>query len=81
MTLSRANRRQLILSWFGIGFAWAASVGLGVVLLAEWLALLVPAATLGAVGGGLVVGKRLRAHQRRASITVGDLRATRMKRR
>lgn len=80
MTLTRPKRRQLILAWIGIGFAWAASFVLSVVLLAEWVPLVLPAATVAAVAVGAIVTKRLLAHHRRASITVGDLRGPRMRR-
>ncbi|MBM4184388.1 MAG: hypothetical protein FJ207_09190 [Gemmatimonadetes bacterium] len=81
MTLTKARRTQLILSWIGIGLGWAASLGLGLVLLSEWIALLVPAATAGALGVGVLVTKRVTAHHKRASITVGDLRMARPRRR
>ncbi len=80
MTLSRPKRRQLIFAWIGIGFAWAASSALSVVVLTDWVLLVLPAATVAALGVGAVVTKRLLAHHRRATITVGDLRATRTRR-
>jgi hypothetical protein len=76
MTLSRPKRRQLILAWIGIGFAWVASFVLAAVLLTDWIALAVPATAVAALGVGAIVTKRLHAHHRRASITVGDLRGT-----
>jgi len=81
MLLSKMRRRQLVLSWTGIGLAWAASLGLGFVLLTEWIGLFVPATTVGALGVGAIITRRLTAHQKRASITVGDLRAARSRRR
>jgi hypothetical protein len=74
MILSKARRRQLILSWIGIAFAWALSIVIGVVLLPEWVALLVPATTFIALIVTYLIDRRLRAHAQRASITVGDLR-------
>ena len=80
MTLTRPRRRQLILAWIGIGFAWAASFALSVVVLTDWVPLVLPAATVAALGVGAIVTRRLFAHQRRATITVGDLRGPRMRR-
>jgi hypothetical protein len=81
MALSKARRRQLILSWLGIALAWAASFATVFVLLTEWLVLALPAATVGALGAGALLTKRIRAHHRRGTITVGDLRAARWKER
>ena len=81
MTLTRPRRRKLILVWIGIGFAWVSSFALTAVLLTDWIALAVPATTVAALGVGAIVTRRLLAHQRRASITVGDLRGTRTRRR
>jgi hypothetical protein len=80
VTLTKARRQQLVLSWIGIGLGWAASLGLGFVLLTGWIALLVPATTAGALGVGAVITRRLTARHKRASITVGDLRAARARR-
>ena len=77
MIPSKARRRQMILSWLGIVIGWTVSVGVGLVLMTEWLALLVPAMTVGALGVGALLTRRLLAREVRASITVGDLRATR----
>jgi glycerol uptake facilitator-like aquaporin len=77
MMLSKARRRQLILSWIGIAFAWSLSVAIGVVMLAEWLAVIVPATTVIALIVTFVITKRIRAHAPRASITVEDLRGIR----
>ena len=77
MSLTKPRRRQMILSWLGIVFGWAVSVGLGVVLLTEWIALIVPATTVGALGVGTLVTRRLLAREVRASITLRDLRGTR----
>ncbi len=73
MMLTKARRRQLILSWIGIAFAWGLSVAIAVVLLSEWLALLVPATSGIALIVTYLVDRRIRAHVQRASITVGDL--------
>lgn len=80
MLLTKVRRRQLILSWVGIGVGWAASIALGFLLIAEWIALLVPATTVGALCVGALVTKRLTAQHKRASITVGDLRGVRTQR-
>lgn len=77
MMLTKARKRQLALSLMGIALAWALSVAIGVVLFPDWLALIVPATTVIAVLVTYVTSRRIRAHSRRASITVGDLRGTR----
>jgi hypothetical protein len=77
MMLSKARKRQLTLSMIGIAFAWALSVAIAVVLLPDWLALIVPATSVIAVIVTYLVNRRIRAHARRASITVEDLRGTR----
>jgi glycerol uptake facilitator-like aquaporin len=74
MSLTKARRRQMILSWLGIVVGWGFSVGVGLVLLTEWLALVVPATTVGALGTGAFLTRRLLAPETRASITVEDLR-------
>ena len=80
MLLSKLRRRQLILSWIGIGLGWAASLGLTFVLLNDWIRLLVPAVTVGALAVGVLMTKRVTAHHKRATITVGDLRGMRARR-
>ncbi|MEQ1856390.1 MAG: hypothetical protein ABL963_07965 [Longimicrobiales bacterium] len=77
MALTRARRQQLILSWIGIALGWIASMGVGFLLLTQWLVLLVPASTVGALGVGAVITKRIRTPHLRASIKVGDLHPTR----
>ncbi len=76
MILTKARRQQLILSWIGIGLGWAAVVGGAVLVLAEWLALLVPASTVGAVGVGTLITRRICTPKTRASIKVDDLHPT-----
>jgi hypothetical protein len=75
MPMTKARRQQLLLGWAGIALTWVASVVLEVVLLGSEAALAVVVTTTVALIVGVQLTRKVTAPHRRASITVGDLRA------
>ena len=75
--MTRAKRQQVVIAWVGIGAAWAAAVVLEILLLSEGATIAVGLTTATALIAVTQLTRRIAAVQRRASITVEDLRATR----
>ena len=81
MSMTKARRQQLILGWSGIAITWLASVVLEIVLLGTGAYLAAAVTTTAAVIAVVQLTRRAMTPHRRASITVGDLRARALERR
>ena len=81
MSLTRPQRRQLILVWAALLALWGASMALALLVLPERLALTAGVGGAIALAVGGLVTRRVRAPVRRAVITVDDLHPARRRRR